>query len=452
MKMKFAKTMMISAVALTLCACSNDEYDFDNLFPESYHKIVYMQGDREAAAVVYDTGEETSLQFSVMKGGSDPTTTAEADVVAVPQEELDQMNMGYVQIPADCYTFDGHVSFASEQQYNSVKVVFNVANLETFMATLTSEQTPVMALKIASSDATINSEKDRLIRTLTVQRPKVGFSSETVNLGMAVGSIDLTAVLDADNLWDFTCDLNDSDIAARVAAYNQANKTNYVALPVENYELASKQFSFVKGNKEAKINLKLKDGATPLDLSKTYLLPLTIENCTKESFELNPAECFVVVSAKVSISIDMLSSPCTQSGDGAGLPGLIDDNWNTYWHSVWQTNYLDAVYGHSFDVALKAPLSQQLKFQYGTRDYNPVLPLEVKLWVSENGKSWTELCHLTAAADKLPGVSSTYMSQTYQLSSKVNYVRFSVLKSNNGRCGVDNGACVAITGFNLWGK
>lgn len=446
------KSIACAALVALLASCGNDEYEFDKLFPESYHSIVYLRGDMTAPLIVYETGEETTVAFPVMKGGSDPDTSAKVDVEACSQQEIDELNLGYVLVPEDCYRLQGDIAFAPKEQYKEASVTFNIEKLKAFIASVTDGRIPAIALKLANSDATINSDKSKVIRSLSVKRPSIGFAAEKAQLGFANGKVDVSVLLDAENQWDFDCELGYGDIESEVFLYNLENGTNYEPMPADAFDLSTAKLEFKKGSNSATATVALNDVGNSLPLDGEYLLPLTISNCSMPSFEIKPSTCYVVVSGEVTINLDMLSSPCTQEDDGAGLGGLIDDDPATFWHSVWKTSYLDGTYGHYFQVDLKTTIANTFKFRYETRDYEPVLPLEIKIFVSENGSSWKEFVALNRDNDGLCGVSSSWTSPDYQVASPIRFVRFCVMRSNNGRPGVDGGACTAIAGFHVWGK
>lgn len=74
---------------MLLSACDNSKYDLENLVPQEYHKILYVNNSGKQEMTLYDTGEDYTYTLSVIKTGSDPTQTANAQINVLSQEEVD---------------------------------------------------------------------------------------------------------------------------------------------------------------------------------------------------------------------------------------------------------------------------------------------------------------------------------------------------------------------------
>lgn len=87
----------------------------------------------------------------------------------------------------------------------------------------------------------------------------------------------------------------------------------------------------------------------------------------------------------VPLTVDMLSANATQNNDGQGLPGLVDGNVATYYHTLWS----GAAPGgklHYVQMNLNEPL-QFLRFEYDSRNSGSGDGdvTRVGIWVSETG-------------------------------------------------------------------
>lgn len=435
---------------LGLASCSNSEYDFDHLFPGEYHKMFYINNAADQGYIIYDVDEEHADTIQLFKAGSHPQLEADATFEQCNQKELDSLHKDYTILPANCYSLERTTHFAPNERYAKIPVKFDLAAVKAFLASQTDDKPVALSLKLVSDNATVNAEKMWFFRKITVEQPRVDFTPASINASFCDTELTITNQLSINNKWDFTCDLSTASAEADVAAYNTEHMTSYKLLPQTAYKLSASKLTFAKGTREVATKLTL--DASSLSLNDTYLLPVRMANCSINGFNVSTSVLYVVVDPKVNITLDMLSSPCTQTDDGAALPGLIDNDPNTFWHSVWKTNYLNAEYGHYFQVDLKKTMRKQLYFDYYTRDYNSVCPTEIGIFVSTDGNTWKELVHLTKDGNNLPGTSSMWTSPVYDLPFDVNHVRFCIFRSNNGRTGVDNGACAAVTGFDLWGK
>ena len=74
---------------LLLTACDESKYELENLVPEEYHKVLYINKSGTQELTLYNTGELNTYAFSVYKGGSDPSLTASGEIAVHSQEEVD---------------------------------------------------------------------------------------------------------------------------------------------------------------------------------------------------------------------------------------------------------------------------------------------------------------------------------------------------------------------------
>ena len=73
---QFIYKSLILGSALIAASCSNSAYEFDQLFPQEYHKILYVKynGKQEMNMNTVETTPVYSI--NVIKAGSDPSLTA----------------------------------------------------------------------------------------------------------------------------------------------------------------------------------------------------------------------------------------------------------------------------------------------------------------------------------------------------------------------------------------
>ena len=92
---------------LLLTACDESKYELENLVPEEYHKVLYINKSGTQELTLYNTGELNTYAFSVYKGGSDPSLTASGEIAVHSQEEVDVL---YGADNPFRFLFDGHRS------------------------------------------------------------------------------------------------------------------------------------------------------------------------------------------------------------------------------------------------------------------------------------------------------------------------------------------------------
>lgn len=454
MKAKYTNIIGCVAMMALAASCSNSEYDYDHLFPEEYHKVVYINEDQDESFVIYDADEPHTDTITVIKAGSHPQLEGNADIVPCTTEELDSLSKDYAILPSNCYTLDASVHFASNIRYAKVPIAYDLDAVKEFMNSYTGSQKVALALHLTSSDCTVNEEKQWYFRRISVEQPQLSFvtSSESgsVTLPFTSTETEITTKLSITNKWDFNVTLSTASAVEDVESYNSSKGTSYKLLPADNYSFTSESLMFTSGTNS--VTTKLTYNADNLDINSVYLLPVRMTESSMVGIELSKNPLYIIIDPKVTLTTDMLSSPCTEQSEGS-LYYLIDNDASTFWHSVWKTTYYNDDYGHYFEVHLDSPLKQQLRFDYYTRNQNSVLPLNITIFVSADGSSWTKLVELDKDKDNLAEANSSWTSPVYDLPFAISYLRFSIFKSNNGYTGrTGSSGSVAINGFDLWGK
>ena len=95
---------------LLLTACDESKYELENLVPEEYHKVLYINKSGTQELTLYNTGELNTYAFSVYKGGSDPSLTASGEIAVHSQEEVDVLLWRGLSDNPFRFLFDGHRS------------------------------------------------------------------------------------------------------------------------------------------------------------------------------------------------------------------------------------------------------------------------------------------------------------------------------------------------------
>ena len=66
----------LTGALVLLSACDESEYELQNLVPEEYHKILYVNHSGKQEMTLYDTDEDYTYTLSVIKAGSDHSQAA----------------------------------------------------------------------------------------------------------------------------------------------------------------------------------------------------------------------------------------------------------------------------------------------------------------------------------------------------------------------------------------
>lgn len=179
--MKLTKNIGLSLAALSLfaVACNDSEYDLQNLVPEEYHAVVNVQDEGNMALRIYDTGLAKSFEFTVLRGGSDPSIAIEAEAVPMTQAELTEIGADYVLLPQSYYSLDGGIAIAADEGYGKFSVSFTaeqIAQVRELNASLDEGKIYCFAVKLTSDKTTVFDDKSYVVRRLDVMLPELGFA------------------------------------------------------------------------------------------------------------------------------------------------------------------------------------------------------------------------------------------------------------------------------------
>lgn len=139
-----------------------------------------------------------------------------------------------------------------------------------------------------------------------------------------------------------------------------------------------------------------------------------------------------------------------KSPDGGGIAALVDNNYNTYFHTRWDGTAVNEA--HYFQVYLGEDILTNLfTFSYKPRNGSPA-PSAIKVYGSNDGSTFTDV--LAEITSGLPAHNSgtTYQSATITSPQTYSYLRFTVTKSepaNGGACQYNNQYFFGMLEFDL---
>lgn len=331
-------------------ACTNSDYELENLVPDEYHKILYINNSGTQDLTLYNTGSPNTYEISVYKGGSDPAEMATAEIRIHSQAEVDELysahdDVDYVIIPEGSYSLDmQQVNFASSDRYKVVTVSLMTETIEAEMDA-NPDKTYVLPIYLTSDVDSVNVDKDELfIRMTDVLTPTLGFSSTdaqslSFTYGFAPDTVSANFRLDVENTeWDIDCTFAvDADY---VADYNAANGTSYALLPEGTYTLTN-TLTLSLGTTEMALPVVV-DGSslTPGD----YILPLRMTDVSFFSVSESRSICPMIIRVigtefdRSGWTVEANTEERTGEGPGNGVAEcMLDGNLSTFWHSQWQS-------------------------------------------------------------------------------------------------------------------
>lgn len=349
MKNKLYVPIFACALLGITAACDGGDMDLEGQIPERFHKILYLDTYGKQQQVLYDTNEANFYSFSVIKGGSDPATTASAQIQVLSQNEINTEyseleGVNYQALPSNAYTIEQpELFFNPGEEYKIVQVSIDPDLVKTAMES-NPEAHWVLPIHVTSETDSINANRNELFLQLTeVIRPSIGFSNTSINVKQftygRVSNIteNVTLGLSTDNQWDINLSLDVNQ--DYMNSYNSQNGTAFQPVPESLYDLpTSVQLPAGTTNTEIAINV---DGSSlqPGD----YMLPIEIVN--PSMFEVSAQNGIYPMAFRImGEEIDRTGWTITASteeptGEDNGNNGhavhMLDGNTSTYWHTQW---------------------------------------------------------------------------------------------------------------------
>ena len=402
---------------------------YEDLIPEKYNKILALKTVGEQNITLYETGEDGTYGFTILKGGNNTNASAQAEIKIMNEMELEiysqEVGKKYNLLPSSMYEIENSsLNFSSDEAFMRRNITFKTNDISALLQDGTLDY--VLPIMLVSNTDSVNSEKDLLMLKPQVVVPVVSYfiNNATLNVQGSETIYEFHLELPFESLWDFEATI-DVEQSAVPEGYSLISSDQY---SIEN----NGKVIFKKGNK---ISEPLKITIKNADLfGSGYVLPIKVTDVTMSGFK-TPDTNFMLYAAynKVPLSVDMLSSNAQEPNEGP-IANLIDDNPATYFHSAWSFAIADP---HHIQINLKNAITM-CRFDYQNRNNSNGKSTEVKIMVSGNGTDWKELAHINSGLPTVAG--SKYSSVEYNASQPFKYFRFVVYKTNSG---------VAPTFFNM---
>ncbi|RHJ83946.1 BT_3987 domain-containing protein [Parabacteroides sp. AM08-6] len=398
------KLILAAGALIMLGACDESEYELENLVPEGYHKVMYINNSGEQDLTLYNTGEDNIYKLSVFKGGSEPGLTANAKMGVLSQETVDidysgPEGINYKVLGPECYSLDmTDLNFDSNERYKIVNVSIKVPNVEKAMEN-NPDATCVLPLYLYSETDSVNAYKNTtFIKIAEVLTPTVGFTTtDAVYLpftyGFTDGSASINFGLDTDNNWDIDCQFEvDPDY---LADFNAKNGTSILALPAANYSFEP--------------TMVLPTGTTSIDLPVTlnseglqpgdYMLPIRLKDISL--FEVSSKAVYPLIIRVTGIQMERSSwtvkaNTEEKTGEGAGngvATCLLDGDITSFWHSQWSGGSLALPHEIVVDTKKETTFTNFGLMQRQHSDYRDVRAGE--FYVSSDNSTWTKVGEFT---------------------------------------------------------
>lgn len=210
----------MAVAALTMfAACDNSMYEYDQLFPDQYKRVVCIKQESKAQKELFNVGKDDYIDFTILRSGGIPELEASVNIEPMTQEELSQYSSSYVLASSDIFTLSASkLNFESGERYKTLRGTFPADGIEKAsqaIAALEPGQILCAAFKITESGETsIDKEKNYIIRELSVNEPQLNFHFEGTYVTTTTTTLNVElpfANEDFEVTWD--CEIKAADFS-----------------------------------------------------------------------------------------------------------------------------------------------------------------------------------------------------------------------------------------------
>lgn len=471
---KLIYSFLLLGAITALGGCKEDSYE--DLIPEQYEKVLYLKTYGQQTLELFDDGTQTDYSLTVVKTGSNPKASAQAQVKIMSQAEIDKdvryQGNNYKVLSSACYTFKSELlELTSDDAYKQIRMKLSpAAILEEIDGT--KDENPnyvyVIPFRLSSPNDQVNKEKMDLILKVNATKLSIYFKkgSQTIDLNNVTGDewafeAGIAMVSGVQNTWNFTAQIEVDRSEEALNEYNTDNGTSYLMIPEEAIVFTNEGV-FEAGNNEAAATIRIKRAG--LVKGYTYLIPLKLKPITEiEAISVNEKLHYIIleypldpVADKIELTEEMFSDPFDcGGGDGTTFADLINtEDLTKYYHTRWgYTDVGNAEWGQPFDITFGSPL-KSIQFKYRTRhNNNNCVPKLIKLYA---GNDIADLKLLDTIGDNetLPtGTGETYTSKVIMSTEEFTILRFSVMESAQGTTiGAGEDHTWAMGQLEIWGS
>lgn len=354
------KSLFISLLCgLTFVYSACDEYD--DTYPQKYHKILSLKQTGEENVILYKTGQDASFDISVMKSGYDPSLTAQGKLTVLSEEALNEYNGSYTLLPATTYSIEGSdMDFQSDELYKMSKVIMKTDEIQALMEIPgNADKTFVLPISLVSSTDSVNSLNNLYVMKPVVTIPKVMFkvSEEECVKGFTSSSepvvFTIPLGMEVDNLWDFT---------AQIEVVNNDEKFGYLSsntVTLENNGIVT----FEPG-KDALLKVAVSAGEGN-DLTNFVVggkVGIKIKEVNGLDFDFDNKEFVLTVTGKEyeyngkGLNATMLSNNFSGFADGTNAGSLFDKDPATYVQTPYPNRNFSSSGGENPYLQLTLPV------------------------------------------------------------------------------------------------
>lgn len=472
---KLIYSFLFLGTIIALGGCKEDSYE--DLIPEQYDKILYLKTSGQQTLELFDDGSQVDYSLTVVKTGSNPAATAQAQVKIMSQAEIDKdsryQGNNYKVLSSACYTYKAEtLDLTSADAYKQVKMKLSPAKILEEMAA-TKDENPnyvyIIPFRLSSANDPVNQDKKDLILKLNVTKLSIYFKkgSQMVNLNTVTGDewafeAGMAMVSGVQNTWDFTAQIEVDRSDEALDAYNTSNNTSYLMIP-EAAIVNINEGVFEAGNNEAAGTIRIRREG--LAKGYTYLVPLKLKPITEiETISVSDKMHYIILEYPLDPEADKIELTASSFFDVYGwhisndYANMLDDKNDTHFETQYWTVTGNATYGTPLDVKIGKEV-HSIMFEYITRSNGSTNPSDITLWASndddvvtnKDSESWFVLGPV--ANPPAVGQSNVqYTSKVFMSSEPFKYLRIAVKTGNGPVDGTGkSGNCWGMAKLTIWG-
>lgn len=481
--MKRAIYMILGLAALTAMSCNEKpEVNYEGLFPEEYHKVVYFKESGKDEFDVF-TNAICVKDFTICKAGSDPALTADCRLEVMTQERLDSLYSipeatAYKLLPESTYTIsETSFPFASGETWKTGRVTFHPKAMVEIFADKPDSLVYALPLEVVALDETtvVNSSKNVIFyRISSLSELVLSFTAQSQSLLVSEDIVYFDVAAKLENVdvipMDLTCKVvYSADAEDLLAQYNDTSAVDYALIPKEALLMPEKLLTYVEGESVVTDNVEVGIVKSAVDKAYSYFLPLELSECSDSNIVLGRNQTVLVELAldQIPLTADMFSSthgqavrPDTYKGHDGNLTStdncgqknndfanLLDGKRTTFWSSwrqyvgepsarTWPSDdpAVTTPPGYWFDVDLGQEL-RKFYISYSTtkNQYELDNSCPRGIFIDVNGgeyTEWTTVARLLDDVDGLPlELDKDFVSEVYVADKSFTKLRFRVDKS-----------------------
>ena len=283
MKNNIFKIIIFFLALVSLGACDDGCEDY----LDQYESILYFKNNGEQHVTIYDTSNEASCEFTVIRAGYNSKKYSTVDVSVLDAVNIQIYNAenetDYKLLPDNCFKLETPtLAFEDTDNHKKVKAFFYIDKIKEL-----DKANYILPLVLNNSSDDINIDKRQIFIVPDIVTPylyfeKSGYQPYKAEEGGET-SFDITIPISMpmENNWDFDCTLKINP--ELLTAYNETNHADFELLPDNCYSLAEK-VSFVSGKSTSIATVKIN---IPDDLKfGKYMLPIELSECSMPTFDI----------------------------------------------------------------------------------------------------------------------------------------------------------------------